>query len=168
MLGGPRTEAVFNTCAWEWVISISFSAKVQEKISSNCNKLKVFVCLFKGGVVVLHACLTIRNRICSVPRSLDPTPHPGGYIIKTRRDPVKDLKRIGLPRYLWTPCHENMASRKWGWHQTSFAMKVFFSNQLLTPQKEASGEYTNITSHRTLDRSNIRVAIHCHQYLLFY
>ena len=28
----------------------------------------LFVCLLKGGVVVLHTCLTIRNRICSIPR----------------------------------------------------------------------------------------------------
>ena len=29
---------------------------------------EIIVCLFKGGVVVLHTCLTNRIRICRVPR----------------------------------------------------------------------------------------------------
>ena len=39
------------------------------------------VCLFKGGVVVLHTCLTNRICICRVSHSLNPTPCPGGCII---------------------------------------------------------------------------------------
>ena len=50
----------------------------------------IHVFLFKGGVIVLHACLTIWNRICSVPRSLDPIPHPGGCIIGTRLDKLSE------------------------------------------------------------------------------
>ena len=48
--------------------------------------LSLFVCLFKGGVLVSHTCLTNWIRICSVPQSLDPTPHPRGCIIGTRHE----------------------------------------------------------------------------------
>ena len=75
--------------------------------------------------------------ICSVPQSLDPTLHPGGCIIGTRHDPVKDLNRIDLPRYLLTQCHRGMASRKWGWHQTSFGMIFFFKSTTDTTEKKS-------------------------------
>ena len=68
-----------------------------------CQKYKktqmMFVCLFKGGVVVLHACLAIRNRIWRVPCSLDPTPHPRVCIIGTRHEPSEGF---------WTGLHQSL------------------------------------------------------------
>ena len=61
------------------------------------NRENLFVCLFKGAVIVLHGCLTNQICICSVPQSLDPTSQPGGCIIGTRCDQIKDLNLIDLP-----------------------------------------------------------------------
>ena len=63
--------------------------------------LSLFVCLFKGGVLVLHACLTNWILICSVPQSLDPTPHPGGCIIGTRHWNGQDLVKLQLCAITW-------------------------------------------------------------------
>ena len=102
---------MFRLCKLESQ-SKSEDTKSFKKITKNTLTASDLVCLFKGGVVVLHACLTNRIRICSVPQSLDPNPHPGGCIIRTRHGPVKDLNRIDLPYYLSTPCHGGVASRK--------------------------------------------------------
>ena len=47
-------------------------------------------CLFKGGVVVLHAfAWRIESVFAEFPTSLDPTPHPGGCIIGTQRESIE-------------------------------------------------------------------------------
>ena len=57
-----------------------------------------FVCLFKGGVIVLHSCLANRVHICRVPHSFDPTPRPKGPVLSEgNMNPAKDLNRIDLP-----------------------------------------------------------------------
>ena len=58
------------------------------KLNRYCWKI-MFVCLFNGGVVVLHTCLTNQIHICRVPRGTNTPSTIRGCIMECRLSPIQ-------------------------------------------------------------------------------